>query len=293
MPQGLSFRVKRRRGLHELSLETRQVMATFDELCRSAREIERLLELPNAELLPLHSTNLQGEELASLERSRLNIGDRPIQDIRQLVESQGILCFHLPIPNGEFSGLSWDHPGYGACILINGSENPGRRAFTTAHEYAHLLKRDGDSVCDLQMDRGAEHEANRFATVFLMPAADVMNTFHRRHEPGEYIGVEQIASLARRYTASLEAMCLRLEELKLVPQGTANALDLGRPPSRYYGRARPKWRRRVGETFAERALEAYSVGRISAGKLARHLGIDIRQAIDLVEEEREHRRQDG
>lgn len=293
IPQALSFRVSRRHRLQELSLDTRQFIAAFDELCRSAREIEKLLELPKPEPLPLHPPDSSEQDLASLERCRLDMGDRPIQDIRELLESQGILCFHLPILNNELSGLSWDHPEHGLCILVNGSDNPGRRAFTTAHEYAHLLRRDGDSVCDLQVDTKAERAANRFATVFLMPAADVVDTFYRRFGSPKPIGADEIASLARRYSTSMEAISFRLEELELVPRETASALDFGGPPSRYYGRPRPGWRRRAGETFTRRAVEAYSAGRISAGKLARYLGIDIRQALDLLAKERGQDRPDG
>ena len=285
VPTQLSFRVTRRRRLEELSLETRQVIATFDELCRSAREIESILEMPTPVPLPSAPQGASGEALAESERLRLGIGDKPIPDVRQLVENQGILCFHLVIPNDEFSGLSWDHPEYGLGILINGGENPGRRAFTTAHEYAHLLRRDGDSVCDLQIDRGAERQASRFATAFLMPAADVIETFYRRDLSRPIPSVDEIAAVARRYSVSLEALCLRLEELNLLPKQASASLDLTRPPSRYFGRARPRWRRRVGETFTDRTLEAHAAGRISVGKLAHYLGIDIRQAIDLVEKE--------
>ena len=286
-PSGLSFRVTRRHQLNELSLETRQVIAAFDEFCRAAREVERLLELPRPDPLPSNPELETGEALATAERERLGLGDKPVRDIRKLVEEQGVLCFHLPIPSDEFSGLSWQHSENGACILINGSENPGRRAFTTAHEYAHLLRRDGDSVCDLQTDRGVEHAANRFATAFLMPAADVKETFHRRFGPADLqdidlsLNVEEIASLARRFGVSLEAMHLRLEELDLVPRRTVDLTG----PSKYYGRSRPQWRRRLGETFTNRAFQAHTAGRISAGKLARYLGLDIRQTMDLIQGE--------
>ena len=287
LPAALSFRVTRRHRLQELSLETRQVIAAFDELCRSAREIESVLELPQPEPWPTPPRETSGEELARVERLRLRIGDKPIVDVRRLIESLGILCFHLPIPNDEFSGLAWDHPEYGPCILINGGENPGRRAFTTSHEYAHLLRRDGDSVCDLQIDNGVEREANRFATEFLMPAPDVRESFHRRGLSGSIPSLDGLAGLARRYSVSLEAMSHRLEELQLVPPGTSRSLDFTSPPSKYFGRAKPRWRRRVGETVTSNALEAYGSGRISIGKLAHYLGIDIRQAMDLAEKDRE------
>lgn len=229
------------------------------------------------------SPEFAGNELASAERIRLRLGDRPVSDLRKLVEAQGVLCFHLDVPGREFSGLSWHHPEYGASILINAADNPGRRAFTTAHEYAHLLRRDGDSVCDLDADLGVERSANRFAINFLMPEVDVRDTFERRGLAPAEIDREELASLAKRYGTSLEAMGLRLEELDLVPTGTTQLLTPEAGPSKYFGRTRPRWRRRVGETFTSRVFEAYSSGRISVGKLARYLDLDIRKALELVE----------
>lgn len=291
VPSALNFRVTWPHALEELSLETRQTIATFDELCRSAGEIESILELPKPTPLPTYP-DLSAEELAALERERLSVGDRPIADLRGLIELQGVLCFHLPIPNNEFSGLSWIHREYGPCILINASDNPGRRAFTTAHEYGHLLRRDGDSVCDLTIEAGVERQASRFATCFLMPASDVIETFHRRGLSPGTLGVSEIASLSRRYGVSLEAMRFRLKELDLATE-TVLQLALDLPPSKYFGRSRPKWRRRLGETFVSGAIEAYTAGRISAGKLAHYLGIDIRQALDVVEKGRLQKDRDG
>jgi Zn-dependent peptidase ImmA (M78 family)/DNA-binding XRE family transcriptional regulator len=287
VPAALNFRVTHRRHFEDLSLQTRQAIAAFDDLCRSAREIEATLDLPDPPPIPV-ARGVSGEELAETERLRLQIDDKPVRDVRRLVEEQRVLCFHLSVPGQEFSGLSWHHREYGPCILVNAGDNPGRRAFTTAHEYGHLLRRDGDSLCDLQLDTRVEREANRFATCFLMPGSDIVQTFNRRGLAGSTPSLEQIDALAARYRVSREALTLRLEELGLIPK---DAIGLGAPP-RYYGRTRPKWRRRVGETFTSRALESHNSGRVSIGKLARYLGVDIRQAMQLVERERAEREPD-
>ena len=124
-----------------------------------------------------------------------------------------------------------------------------------------------------------------FATHFLMPAADVVARFRSRGLEGSTPDVEEIALLASRYRVSLEAMTLRLEELGLMARGLLSPESLAQPPSRYFGRRRPDWRRRVGERYTRNAVKAYYGKRISVGKLARYLGIDIRKAIDLVEKE--------
>jgi Zn-dependent peptidase ImmA (M78 family)/DNA-binding XRE family transcriptional regulator len=286
IPSTLNFRLTVPHRLEELSVETRHAIAEFDELCRSAREVEAVLELQRWKPPPSYS-GVSGDQVAELERRRLGLGDRPVPDIRALVESQRILCFHLAVPGDEFSGLSWVHPRYGPSILVNAGDNPGRRAFTTAHEYGHLLRRDGDSVCDIRdLDAGmtVEKQANLFATSFLMPVSDVLTTFRRRDLSSNSLGLSELASLARRYGVSLEAMRIRLKELDLASDEILQ-LRLDLPPSRYFGRPRPKWRRRLGDTVASRIMEAYANGQISTAKLAAYLGVGIRQAMDLVEPE--------
>jgi Zn-dependent peptidase ImmA (M78 family)/DNA-binding XRE family transcriptional regulator len=286
IPSTLNFRLTAPHRLEELTVETRHAIAEFDELCRSARQVEAVLELPRWKSLPSYS-GVSGDQVAERERRRLGLGDRPVPNIRALVESQRVLCFHLAVPGNEFSGLSWIHPRYGPSILVKAGDNPGRRAFTTAHEYGHLLRRDGDSVCDirdLDADMTVEKQANLFATSFLMPAWDVLATFRRRGLSPDSVGVSDLASLARRYSVSLEAMRIRLKELNLASEEVLQLwLDL--PPSKYFGRARPKWRRRLGETVVTHIMEAHAKGQISTGKLAAYLGMDIRQAMDLVERE--------
>lgn len=280
LPQRVSFRLKRRNALDELPLPAREVIVQFDEFCRFATELEELLGKPRTHDLPTYATDVDADNLAHAERNRLGLNQRPVKRLRALVEGQGVHVFEMTIPNNEFSGLSWWHSQYGPCALINAGETPGRRTFTLAHEYAHLLRRDEPSLCDLTVDVGDERFASNFAAAFLMPRTDVVEQFHLKGPTAQALTAQRLGALASRYNVSLQALSVRLEELGLVARGTTDQLvEEWEREGRYYGRPRgPRWRRRLGETYVSTALHAYREGRISLGKLARYLGLDVRKA---------------
>jgi hypothetical protein len=105
---------------------------------------------------------------------------------------------------------------------LESGRSPGRRAFTIAHEVGHWqLHREDDEALFCRHDavgsgkqhvrQGAaiEREANRFAAALLMPAAWL------RQDVGDH-GLNVLA-LADRYGVSTQAMHIRLEALKLLP----------------------------------------------------------------------------
>lgn len=289
LPEEVSFRLTTSRAMKELSLEVRYVITRFEELCRSATEMERLLQKPHPIRVPRLPGERNPERLAAMERERLGLGERPIDDLRGLLEEQGVRIFELPVPGDVFSGLSWWHDDYGPCILVNARDVPGRRAFTMTHEYAHLLAETSPTVCDLNLDVHEERFANRFARSFLMPASDVKNAFQKRGYSATTLTAKNLGSLARRYRVSLEAMGRRLEELQLIRAGTTDSFiqEWEARPRRYRRPKAPTWQRRLGDTFVTNALDAYSEGHISIGKLAEYLGLDLRKAMDIVKEDRD------
>jgi len=284
-PTEISFRLRGKRGLRDLSIEARRAMARFEELCRAADELERITNTPRSVKLIRASGEEDSGRLAESERRRLGADGNPIENLRDLLERQGVRTFELPVSHSEFSGFSWWHEQYGPCIMVNGRDDPGRRTFSFAHEYAHLLKTRVAYVCDpLAETNGADERfADGFAAVFLMPAADLVSTFNSRGLSASTLNVKQLASLAGRYSASLQATAIRLEELGLVPRERAQSLV-----PQWQGHPRrpktPAWERRLGRTYVSLASAAYEEGHISVGKLADYLGLSLRKAIAFAEE---------
>ncbi len=290
LPEHLSFRLGRRKVIQDLPKEVRKVIVRFDELCRAEAELEDALQEPRRIQLKKVTGANNPQELADKERGRLNLGEKPIRDLRKLLISQGVRIFTLPIPDipaNELSGLSWWHDKYGPCILLNGKNNIGRRQFTLAHEYAHLLLADPPTICAFMLDVPEERFANQFAVNFLMPAQDLKKSFVESMGSYGIIPTNQdLGKLASRYGVSLEALGRRLEYLGLIPEGTTDAriVEWEKKPPRFRSPHGPRWRRQLGEEFVSLALQAHSREQISLSKLAQYFGQDVRTVLKIVEE---------
>jgi Zn-dependent peptidase ImmA (M78 family)/DNA-binding XRE family transcriptional regulator len=282
LPREVFLRVASSELQSHLPLDVRKVLVEFEELCRYEWELERLSGVENPVLFSPQVT-APARELAEFERRRLGLDTQPARNLRDRLGQQGIRIFWLPLPEG-FSGLSWWHKVYGPCILANFDDSPGRRVFTMAHEYAHLLASSSESVtiCDLS-EIDEERAANLFAALFLMPEED-LRAYWTSHTVAEApIDAAFIDTMAKRYDVSREALAIRLEEIGLLPN--AHWLLENAPRVRSYGKRRPNWRRSRGERFVKRALHAHSRGILSIGKLAELLGTDLRTAIKAVSEQ--------
>lgn len=298
LPDQVSFRLDRWKAIGEMPLEVRKVFVRFDELCRAESELEKLIGRPRRVLFERVSGDWIPDQLAIRERERLGLDEHPILDLRDVLTDQGIRIFELPAPREELSGLSWWHEEYGPCIFLNALHNAGRRSFTLAHEYAHLLRSDPPTVCNLKLDIPEERFATRFAAIFLMPASDLKEYFLKWVGlPGTVPNDKQLGRLASRYRVSLEALGRRLEELELLTEGTTDLriAEWEAKPKRYRGKKGPRWQHQLGEKFVSLSLEAHSEGHISVSKLAQYFGVDVRKALEATEGFREPsaKRKDG
>jgi len=288
-PIDIEFRSVTPRPFSALSEEARLVVAQFDELCRTALELERLTGAPSPTPIESVSRDLSPVDLARVRRDHLGFGQKPVSKLPEVLTQAGVRVFQLAVPADQFSGLSYWHADYGPCILTNAKELAGRRNFTLAHEYAHLLYRHPPSVCDLRHEgtpslADVERAADLFAIHFLLPHDVVRGDFSKAGLSSRP-SLKDIGQLSGRWGVSVQAMAYRLEELGLISEGYARILLSGYtpapPPIR--GIRRPTWERRLGRQFVSNAILAYREGHISLGKLARSLNLPIRRALDVAE----------
>ncbi len=151
---------------------------------------------------------------------------QPAVNIKKLAEAQGVIV--VEDPNDEqTSGFLFRAVGSPPIIGVNANHPPTRKRFTIAHELAHLLLhiRTGVHVDyaivkmrDARASEGTdeeEMEANRFAAEVLMPRrfleADLAALGHIFADDER-----AIASLAKKYGVSPQAMAIRLSSLNLV-----------------------------------------------------------------------------
>jgi len=286
-PDKIEFRGKPGQSLKELSRETKIVLARLDELCRTALEFEDLLNKEREVRLPRFEESVHPATAAQDLRRILDVGDKPLPDLRERLEGKGIRVFQLPIPDDAFSGFSFWHSEYGPCILLNASELKGRKNFTLAHELAHLVYGHESTLCYIPIKLSEVHgdievEANQFAIELLLPKTSVGEDFRKRSLPLTPLQKE-LGQMAGKWCVSIQALGYRLENLGLIKRGYTDTLFELKP--KFFKRSRtPKWKRQLGREFIETTLEAYEKGLISAGKVASGLGITVREAMKEIEQ---------
>jgi Zn-dependent peptidase ImmA (M78 family) len=147
-------------------------------------------------------------------------------DVRLIAKKQGAIVVEEPNEN-DFSGFLYRSNDSAPVIGVNSNHAPPRKRFTIAHELGHHLLHPKSGVHldqaivqmrDARASAGVddeEMEANRFAAELLMPRnfleadLEALGPIHADDE-------RAIASLARKYQVSPQAMAIRLSTLNLV-----------------------------------------------------------------------------
>ena len=205
---------------------SRETITNFHELCRSYRDLRKLVRAPEMPSPPDYSisrlTTLdQAEELAGVERSSLGLNGQPIKDICDLLGGKNrVKIFHLPEDPEGFSGAFTYDEQLGACFLINSHHPKRRRTFTVAHEYAHCIAhRDQlahiDTCPAFETKSPRERFANAFAAAFLMPRRTVNEVLGQLVFPQKSAQTaEVLIHLAMYFGVSFEAIGWRLVSLR-------------------------------------------------------------------------------
>jgi Zn-dependent peptidase ImmA (M78 family)/DNA-binding XRE family transcriptional regulator len=295
-PLAVQFRLAPSQRPDDVSL--RLAIDELGRLCDDYVELERLLDASLARREPppyvVEGFEQAAAEVAGAERSRLSLGDGPALQLRDLLEEEvGLRIFSMPLPRGT-AGLFAYANELGGCVAINAAHPSGRQVLSLAHEYAHFLTtRDRAEVTALRAySRVPESErfADAFARHFLMPSSGVIRHFNnlKRSRPGNPTRGD-LVRLAHFYRVSLEAMVLRLEDLRLVRVGTwdelrasgfkvheaLELLDLSQEPPDT---------RLLPRRYEQLAVEAYLRGIISEGQFARFLRTDRLRARERAQD---------
>lgn len=286
-PRKIEFRGRPGQSLASLPRQAKIVLARFDELCRTALEVEGLVSKKRKVTFPRFTESVPPKTVAEGLRKRFGADNKPLANLRERLEGEGFRIFELLIPDDAFSGFSFWHSEYGPCILLNASDFKGRRNFTLAHELAHLLYGHESTLCYIplklsEVREDIEFKTNQFAVELLLPETGVKEDFRRR-QLSITPSVKELGQMAGKWGASIQALGYRLENLDLIQRGYTDTLFETRP--KFLRRSRtPKWKRQLGKEFVETTFEAYEKGLISAGKVANGLGITVREAMKEIEQ---------
>jgi len=241
----------------QLASDRERVAAVAEcvKLCREFTNLETLLGVDQERVYDVNYNTppmrtrwdaiRQGERLAELERARLRLGEDPLTNLAETLETQGVRFIEMSLSE-NISGLFLSDAKYGPSIIVNDDHPARRRVFSCAHEYCHVLvDRDRGGLVSRAENREelSEVRANAFAAAFMMPESGV-RTFVRRLGKGEQsrsqlraydeaavvegqrrrephsqdIQVYDVAHIAHHFGVSYETAMFRLLNLKLVTE---------------------------------------------------------------------------
>ncbi len=162
--------------------------------------------------------------LAEEVRAFYHLGTDAIPDLLAFLDHQGVLVYRValdPIGGGEgVSGIFYNHPRLGYCVLVNTATTPGRQTFTLAHEFAHALFHYQES--GLVSRAGDPDRTERFADAFaahLLAPAEALRERVKRTPHGEVVSPLDVVNLQRYFRVSYATMLIRLRsEGLLLPE---------------------------------------------------------------------------
>jgi Zn-dependent peptidase ImmA (M78 family) len=168
---------------------------------------------PTADLPRLDAEQYQSpEKIAATVRAHWGVPAGPIRNLTQLVERAGVIVGFSRFGGASVSGVTFRVPGKPPQILLNVLHPSDRMRFTLAHELGHLVMHRFPTAT-------MEDEANKFASAFLMPEAEMRAAFR-----GQRMTLQTLASLKPEWRVAMQALLMRASSLKLISENQSRYL---------------------------------------------------------------------
>lgn len=207
--EGLQFRKASKLGAKEEQAIRERAVDHFER----QREIEELLGIAGQFKNPVANLTIRGgadvEEAAGKLRDAWRLGEDPLPNVREMLESKGIMMFEVDAPE-SFNGFAGHADGHPAIVLAKWLDRDlPRKRFTALHEVGHLLLKLPDKLAPKEQ----EAICNRFAGAMLVPQRVFVAEFggHRQH-----VSLSELVSLKERYGMSVAAIMHRALDLELI-----------------------------------------------------------------------------
>lgn len=210
--------------------------------------------------------HLPPEEAATNLRGLWELGEAPIGNLLHLVESKGIRVFSLAADCRDVDAFCTPTDGT-PLIFLNLAKSGERGRFDLAHELGHLVMH-GESRSPHGPD--AEQEAQRFASAFLMPRADIISSGLTLAK------ADQILAAKHRWKVSAMALNYRLRDLDLLTEWlySSNARSLAQMG---YRRSEPGGIARETSLFWRKVVQQLALQRVGWSRLSEDLGLPVEE----------------
>lgn len=200
---------------------------------------EGVLELPkyvpvdiNISEDPLLITDNMIEDAAAAVRKAWSVPEGPIDNMVGLLERHGIFVFMMPLGADTLDALSVDWNEAHPYVIIGTDQgNACRWRFDCAHELGHLVLHrniDEKTLATPAMNKLIETQAHRFASAFLMPEREFVDSLYT-------VSLEGYRELKPYWKTSIAAMVRRTKDLGIITEDRYRNI--------YISISRRKWRK--------------------------------------------------
>lgn len=210
------------------------------------------------------------DSAAAALRQEWSLGEKPISNMLQLLESKGIRVFSLAENTNSVNAYSLWRKSV-PYVFLNNFKSAECSRFDAAHELAHLVLHQDGAV----IGREAEDQANSFAAALLMPAADVVSLLPR------VVSLAQIISAKKRWKVSATGLNYRLHKLGLTSEWRNRdfCIELAK---KGYHRNEPEGIEREKSGVWGKVLQTLWAEKITISDIAKDLSLPQKEISDLL-----------
>ena len=179
---------------------------------------EQYIDFPKPNIPDISKANGDIEIMAKIVREVWGLGDKPINNIINVMEKNGIIISSFNTNDGKIDAFTQSHlidgKVYPFVILGDDKEAAVRRQFSAAHELAHIILHDMDCNTEeitKEEYKYMEEQANDFAAAILLPRdaflADVSQYPNK---------LDFYVELKKKWRVSISAMIIRAFRLNAI-----------------------------------------------------------------------------
>jgi Zn-dependent peptidase ImmA (M78 family) len=193
--------------------ERRKRIANARLLASFVAVLEEHVVLPDNELprYPRDPLDLDAvEQVAAQVRSDWEVPDGPVDDVVRLLERNGLIVVRSQQRRTDVDAFSVRFPQRSVVVLGSDKAVASRSRFDAAHELGHLVMH-----ADAEAGTSAvEKHAHAFASAFLMPADDIIDSLPRK------VDLSVLMELKAEWRVSMSAILMRSKTLGVMAPTT-------------------------------------------------------------------------
>ena len=179
--------------------------------------LEQYIDFPILQNREKYEGNDNPEEVALSIRKSMRLGLDPIHDIIEVAELMGFTVINMDYQEDKVDAFSSMNTINGNSYFVITTGDSGsffRQQFSIAHEIGHWALHQNINPQELDKDeyKTMENEANKFASIFLLPKESFGNELKTKIVDE----VDTYYNLKRKWNVSMAAMIVRARDLNII-----------------------------------------------------------------------------